>query len=173
MQSSLVAVRDGPWRMLDASNSTARRNTLGNVAHALVLSALILFSSLAQTVHESLVTHAICPEHGELLDVAPLHVDVSAADEAALANIDAANPSAADRDATHPHAKPSGAPAGHDECWFATLLRPGSTHWVSAPAHLVPLTRVAFNDAIRPCVRAAAIPPLSFAPKHSPPARAA
>lgn len=152
----------------DSASSAWRSSARHRVAYALVLVALLLFGSLARTLHEATTTHAICPEHGELLDVqgGPFDAILSAQLAASLAHEDPSR-------RCDPHALPSEWRHSHDECWFETLSRPGSSYWVDSSPRLVPLTLDASNSVVRTCVRVAAIPTLSFAPKHSPPARAA
>jgi hypothetical protein len=141
-------------------------NARSRLVRALLLSALLLFGALAQTVHESTVVHAICPEHGEILDVGP-RVDASVA---VAAHEHATGAHATARGEDGPRAQSSGAQAGHDECLFATLLKADSVTWIGAPSHPVPLAREARDEAVD-AARVAAIPTLSFAPKHSPPSR--
>ncbi len=146
--------------------SRMKSSAHGRFVHALVLSALLLFGALAQTVHEATVAHAVCPEHGELLDVAR---------SAAIASHTHDHDRGAtvpDCESTGPRAAPSSEESGHDECWFATLLKPGSAPCVESLAHFVP-PRGSWIEVIDARVRVAAIPTLSFAPKHGPPARRA
>jgi hypothetical protein len=151
---------------IDSTSSALRQGVSRRFVHVVALIALILFGSLAQTIHESTVHHAVCPEHGELLHVerAPAEGGARATNGSLLVE----QPSRSDE-----HAGPSSAGPEHDVCWFATLLRPGSSPWIGTSIRFVhPACSFCFRP-VRASVRVAAVAPLSFAPKHSPPARAA
>jgi len=130
------------------SNSTRR------LLSALVLAALVLVGRLAESIHSSQVGHVVCPEHGELLHVADAHGHASstATDVPLGARV-------------VPHA---GA-AEHHHCLLATLFWSSGSTWTPAQTAfslrtLVEVRSVAHSECAR-----FSLPPLSFAPKHSPP----
>ena len=163
--------------MSNAPNRASRDREPASFGRALVLAGLILLGSLAQTLHHATVGHAVCPEHGELVHVALPHGHDAAtgivphAHEAQRCEGEDENE---DVDAsTTALAEPSEAPAEHDPCLLSTLLRPGSSPWLATNVRVVPQAEPCRPAVVHAAVRAAAVAPLTFAPKHSPPARAA
>lgn len=124
---------------------------------ALALTFMILFGGVAESIHNAQVGHEICPEHGEVLHVASGHAQWDHVQS------------------SHGHGvrvQPAEQAAEHDHCLFATLLGSSNSPWTGGPTRIV----VPHTASVRPLratvARPDAIPPLSFAPKHSPPVRA-
>jgi hypothetical protein len=160
--------------------SNARRRFVD----ALVLSALLLFGALARIAHQSSVEHAVCPEHGELLHVASSHdATLHGAHPRGAHSDDATSTksvhaheterSAPDACQQGPRAQPAGEKDSHEACWFATLSRPDSAPWSGVPLRFVPPAPERADATVDADARVAAIPTLSFAPKHGPPIRSA
>lgn len=125
-------------------------------ALSLVLTLLLLASSLGQVAHFVLVPHAICSEHGELLELTP-------------AAVSGASRQATSDDGGAGFTSPEGL-ASHDHCevW---LRAPREQLVPPRPALLLP-ARVTLARTELDCVAmdvAATCAPLLVAPKTSPP----
>ncbi|HEY6080375.1 MAG TPA: hypothetical protein VIW29_16285 [Polyangiaceae bacterium] len=147
------------------SRKAARRKTTPLLLRALAaLAALLLAaSSLGQVAHFLLVPHAICAEHGELLE---LH---DGEHRAAEAGAEALTPD----DATSPRAAAPDAVESHDHCQLLArsqreLALPVATAFEAplAPSVCAPSL---LHAAAEPTGQLAA---LSLAPKTSPPVAA-
>lgn len=113
-----------------------------------VLATLVWPSAL---LHEATTLHAVCPEHGELLDV-EAHDSTAHGDEAAGLRLVA----------------PGGEDGGHELCPFVALGQP------AAPSGEVPLRASRFPGSAALAEagsehRFQSIPILCLAPKQSPP----
>jgi hypothetical protein len=124
----------------------------------LVVFVLFLVGSIASSLHMALVRHAVCPEHGEVVHVAPTP-DAPVCASAAHDHHDvrwAALPASSDD-------------AGHDHCPVATQARVRDVAWTPV--------RVVVQKDGAPLARACApasprVPAFArfyLAPKHSPP----
>lgn len=151
---------------------------------AIALAFLIVLGGLLETVHRAQVRHAICPEHGELVHADVGHgfaqVDPIAHDEhGACAAESARGETLASR---HSHDTDDHGPSVtstrhaelvHEHCVFEALLRTSASVWSDVRGgYHVPLG-VVVHRADVPEIPPVSLPVLSFAPKHSPPARAA
>lgn len=118
-----------------------------------LLVALAAFVWPSILLHEATTFHAICPEHGELLDVEFAHADSDHGPEDPGVRLSAAE---SENDA-------------HELCPFVVLGQPAS------PAYDVPCGRILGKEPLVPVevareFRFQSIPILSLAPKQSPPA---
>jgi hypothetical protein len=148
------------WRTPTASRCRGRSATrLGLRALALFAVLLLGGSSLGQVAHFILVPHAICAEHGELLELhdAAAHGDKAHDDEAA------ASPAPASVSLTQ------SAAAEHDHCQVLArsereLSLPASAFQIAeAPSMSEPSSPLGSQAAL------SARSPLILAPKTSPP----
>lgn len=123
--------------------------------HAALLIALLFVGRVAESIHSAQAGHVVCPEHGEILHVASLEEGAT----------DASVPVGA-------RATPAAGPLEHDHCFLGALLWSSGASWTLDST----CTRAVDGalDTPQVTVRGArfALPPLCFAPKHSPPARA-
>jgi hypothetical protein len=136
----------------------SRKATLGALRLLATLVALLLTaSSLGQAAHFLLVQHAICAEHGELLELAERSAHVAAAHEHEAGNKVQARVSSAEA-------------AGHDHCQILarSQKQPGLP---PAPAlTIVPAGATSASCSIASATRAVTtLPRLAVAPKTSPP----
>lgn len=133
-----------------ASDAVARRTSF------LVL-ALFVVGSLAGSLHMALVRHAVCAEHGELVEVAP---------SSAGGTCDNA------KHIRHPAswtAAPGAIDGEHEHCQIATQARERVVAWT--PIRVVARTEPTVVPRVcATCpARLPAVSPLFLAPKHSPP----
>ncbi len=130
-----------------------QKKTLRRLCAALALIALILVGRFAESMHSAEVGHRVCPEHGELLHVANVHDHADESDVPVGAQV-----------------IPAKSAPEHHHCQIANFLNSSGASWT--PAHtdshafLVP----GVADAARAESARVTRAPLSFAPKHSPPA---
>ena len=115
--------------------------------------ALLLVVGFAGRLHEALVPHVLCAEHGESVEL-PSGASTCTAGSDAREHIDSSKG----------HAR------GHEHCDLALLGRTKNL----LPTHIAPVARSA-SDSREPLTRTSAshessVPLLLLAPKHSPPA---
>jgi hypothetical protein len=127
--------------------------TIARSVVAVALAALLLVEGIASTLHTATVRHAVCPEHGELLDVAHRPAAEPPSCEP--------GPSVQGED-SHDDA--------HDACAFV-LLDPARRWEFHGDLVLLGLAKatVIASSTGQPEGRLA-VPRILFAPKHSPPA---
>jgi hypothetical protein len=134
--------------------SPRRIPSIARAIATVALSALFLIEGIASTVHTATVRHAVCLEHGEVLDVAhgPTHDHPAPSEEGPLVR------------SGDPHAD------SHDACAFALLDSPRrhEFHGDLFILGLAEATVVATCEG-QPEGRLT-VPRILFAPKHSPPA---
>ena len=145
-------------RRLQARGRKATSAALRVVAACLAL--LLTASSLGQIAHFLLVPHAICAEHGELVELSagsehagPHHAEVAAADSDA-------SPAVSSEEAT-----------SHDHC---EILASQQRQLALPAANVVALLPAAASSTLALVESSAArhsLPTLSVAPKTSPPLR--
>lgn len=100
--------------------------------------------------HEASTVHAVCPEHGERLDVS------------------APAEHAHDEDESGPRWTAGAEAEHHDTCPFVALAQP-SSHAPEARDAGVHLSEERGACPAARCERRSSVPLLSLAPKHSPP----
>lgn len=122
---------------------------------ALFLAILVLAGTLGRTWHVSTTEHVVCPEHGEILERAPLAEHHATRDSDGPAIFD-------------PGADEHG--DDHDLCGLVGLLAERNLDSSSPPLQIAALTAVCTVDPPRTDVRAPRVPRHRLAPKHSPPA---
>jgi hypothetical protein len=125
---------------------------------ALALIVLVLAGRFAGSFHAAESNHVVCPDHGELLHVADAHDHGD--DHAEGAPLGAG-------------IRPVDAPDAHEHCLLETLMWASGTTWLPADVHAVVVPGVAAPAVVTDRGARFALPPLSFAPKHSPPASVA
>lgn len=123
---------------------------------ALALITLVIAGRFAESFHTASLGHAVCPEHGELMHVADVHEHADASDHDVP---------------TGARIQPIETSAEHDHCLFATLLWSSGATWMPAETHDCSFACVSERVLVRIDCTRFTLPPLSFAPKHSPPAR--
>jgi hypothetical protein len=126
---------------------------------AALVALLLSASALGQAAHFLLVPHALCAEHGELLELSERGSHGAAAHEQAAGSVKEA------------HASPPDAVAAHDHC--DVLARgqreQGLPKAAAALQPAAPFERATFFAAQR--VFSPGLPALALAPKTSPPRR--
>lgn len=122
---------------------------------ALFLAILVLAGTLGRTWHVSTTEHVVCPEHGELLERAPLAHHEPAPDVDGPAVFD---PGTSEHD------------EDHDLCGLVGLLAERTFDSSSPPVQIAALAAACTVDPPRTDVRAPRLPRHRLAPKHSPPA---
>lgn len=128
-----------------------QRSSIVRTLAVLALAVLLLFEGLASTLHRATVRHAVCPEHGELLDVAH-HPDPSPQEE---------GPADPGEDPHDSH---------HDACAFVLLDLDRRPEFHGDLVLRGPEEATAVATPKDQPEGRLTVPRILFAPKHSPPA---
>ncbi len=119
------------------------------------LIALLLGASYAGRIHEALVPHALCPQHGELIELEPGPSPASCVSEESRSELALT-------------AEPEDVESDHEHCAFALLNKQQPSSGDRAPVSMLVSED---RSCEHPAERATeSIPLLLLAPKHSPPA---
>lgn len=124
--------------------------------HVLLAIVLIVSGRLLAALHEADAGHVVCPEHGEVLHVA--HVEVDSSSDVPVS--------------PGPLVRPVTTAEGHEHCVFAGWFAEAQTSWCHPDAWPWRAQGASWDTSIPRTDTRHVREPLSFAPKHSPPARA-